>query len=75
VVTNFNKVFSDHQPCHMVKIPLRFRDHFFPHHQGYFIRLYHPSCDITLMMGTDMVPETSENFNHVTWLMVREDFV
>jgi hypothetical protein len=31
--------------------------------------------DITLMMGTEMVPEKSENFNHLTWLMVQEDFV
>jgi hypothetical protein len=26
------------------------------------------------MMGTEMVPEM-ENFNHLTWLMIREDFI
>lgn len=24
---------------------------------------------VTLMTGTEMVPETSKNFNHLTWLM------
>jgi hypothetical protein len=26
------------------------------------------------MMGSEMVPETLENFNHMTWLIDREDF-
>jgi len=27
-----------------------------------------------LMMGTEMVPETSAVFNELTWLIAREDF-
>lgn len=28
---------------------------------------------VTLTTGTNMVPETSENCNHLTWLMTREN--
>jgi hypothetical protein len=28
-----------------------------------------------LMVGKEMVPETSEIFNQLTWLIAREDFI
>jgi hypothetical protein len=31
--------------------------------------------DQTLMMGTEMVPETSVIFNQLTWLIAREDYI
>jgi hypothetical protein len=29
----------------------------------------------SVMMGTELVPKTFENINHLTWLMAREDFI
>lgn len=52
----------------MVKIFQHFGDHLCFHHQGQ-VHI------ITLMMGTKVVPETLEKFKHLTWLMVREDFI
>lgn len=30
------------------------------------------TCIIDLMMGAEMVAETLENFNHLTWLMAKK---
>jgi hypothetical protein len=38
------------------------------HHRGYGVIM-------ALMMGTEMVPETSVMFNQLTWMIVRENVV
>jgi hypothetical protein len=38
MATNFNKMFSGYQLCHLIKNYRRFGNHLCPHHQGYDIR-------------------------------------
>jgi hypothetical protein len=52
----------------MFKTDQRLRDHLCPHHQGH-------QAFITLLKGTEMVPETLEMFNRLTWLMARDEFI
>jgi hypothetical protein len=59
-----DEIFSDCQPCKLVKNSRHFRDHLCPHHQG--------QDHQTLVMGTQMVPETSVIYNQLTRLMARE---
>jgi hypothetical protein len=45
-----------------------------------FQRLWNHLCPrlqgvITLLMGTEMVSETLQNFNRLTWLIAREDLI
>jgi len=92
-----NNIFMGNQPRQFVKNYRHyFRDHIWPHHQGYnmrgcpdrhththththtcpksvFDRI--PSHIIALMIGTEMVPETSVMFKELTRLIAREDFL
>jgi hypothetical protein len=58
MVTNINKMFSGCKPRQLVKNHRHFRDHLCP-----IIR--------AVMMGTDMIPETSVIFNQLTLLIAR----
>jgi hypothetical protein len=69
----FSKIFSGNQPRQLVlERNRRFGNHLRPSH-----RTFEATCHIrTLMMGTEMVPETSVSFyNQLTPLIAREYFI
>jgi hypothetical protein len=63
MVTNINKIYLGYQPCQIAKNQ-HFRDLLCPHHHG-----NDDGEIITLMMGTEMVPEMLVVFNELTQLM------
>jgi hypothetical protein len=81
---SFNKIFSGTELRHFVAgRDRRFGNHICPHHQGSDVTgypersLYRGSSHMrTLMMGAEMVPETSvSSCNQLTRLCAREDFI
>jgi hypothetical protein len=54
--------------CQLVKNYLCFRDRVCPHHQG-------PKSHLTPMIGSEMFPEMSVNFNQMIRLIVKEEFI
>jgi hypothetical protein len=91
MVTLYNKIFSDYQPCQLVKRRKKcFEDHLFPRPQGtdgcgepvrVIYRLARcPSSTFTvgtLRTGTEMVLEmlVFSPFNQLTRLVAKEDFI
>jgi hypothetical protein len=59
-----NEIFSCDQSCQFIIDYVRFRDHLCPHIQGQI-----------LIVRPEMVSGTSINFNLLTWLKTREDFI
>jgi hypothetical protein len=59
-----NEIFSSYHSCQCIIDYVRFRDHLCPDIQ-----------DQILLIGAKMVSGTSINFNHLTWLKAREEFI